>query len=101
MKCEVKHPKYGQCILDKDHTEPHQISKEAREAHYCHARNCPTVVKPTLLMCAKHWRMVPKEMQDLVYSTYRKGQCTTKTPSREWHKAANDCIKYVTDKESK
>lgn len=99
MRCETRHPKWGQCILEKDHTGSHEIDPKEREAHKCHARNCPTNIKSTLLMCAKHWKMVPKEIQDEIYNTYRKGQCTTKTPSREWHSAANKAIKYVFETE--
>lgn len=32
--------------------------------HHCHALNCTTSVPPRLHMCAKHWRMVPKALQD-------------------------------------
>jgi hypothetical protein len=56
--------------------------------HHCHAFGCTTPCRPTLLMCARHWSMVPKDIQAEVYSTYKKGQCDTKTPSRDWIKAS-------------
>lgn len=50
-------------------------------------------------MCKRHWRMVPKDIQDRVYATYRPGQCDDMRPSREWFKAARDAIGAVIDAE--
>lgn len=51
--------------------------------HTCHANFCTTPCKPSRLMCAKHWAMVPKPQQDRVYATYRPGQCDDMRPSPE------------------
>jgi hypothetical protein len=65
-------------------------------SHTCHARGCKTTCKPEFLMCSKHWRMVPKTLQQAVYRTYQPGQCQgNPTPSPEWHKAADAAIGYV------
>lgn len=69
--------------------------------HHCHARNCTTPVKPELLMCLKHWRMVPKKLQQEVWKHYRPGQCDDKEPSEEWFKAADAAILAVFEKENK
>lgn len=63
--------------------------------HLCHARGCPTPVKPELLMCLRHWRLVPRDIQARVYATYRRGQCDDMKPSKEWHEAASAAIGYV------
>lgn len=42
--------------------------------HTCHARACTTAVPPRLLMCAKHWRMVPYGLKLQVWATYQPGQ---------------------------
>lgn len=63
--------------------------------HTCHARDCGKPVKPELLMCARHWRLVPKVIQRAVWAAYRPGQCDDKRPSREWHRAADAAIGYV------
>lgn len=63
--------------------------------HTCHARGCPTAVRPTLLMCARHWRLVPNAIQQEVYATYRRGQCDDRRPSLAWHEAASAAIGYV------
>jgi hypothetical protein len=67
--------------------------------HHCHAKGCSVEVKPELLMCYKHWRMVPKAIQKKVWEHYRPGQCNDKNPSKEWHQAADEAIKYVYEKE--
>ena len=61
-------------------------------AHTCHARGCTTEVRPELLFCLKHWRMVPRDLQRQVWATYRVGQCADKRPSREWLDAADAAI---------
>ena len=40
-------------------------------AHVCHAEGCDTPVPPKLLMCLKHWRRVPKQLQAAVWNNYR------------------------------
>jgi hypothetical protein len=66
-----------------------------RRPHYCHARGCFVPVRPSLLMCAPHWRMVPREVQQKVLRTYRRGQEQTKTPSREYIAAALEAVNCV------
>lgn len=52
-----------------------------------------------MLMCFRHWRMVPREMQRRVWATYRPGQCDDKNISREWLAAADAAIDAVAAKE--
>lgn len=68
-------------------------------AHRCHAIGCTVEVKPELLMCAKHWRRVPKDIQREVWRSYRSGQCDDKNPSAEWLAAAARAIAAVAEKE--
>lgn len=63
--------------------------------HDCHARGCEVPVRPELLMCLAHWRMVPRPIQRLVWAAYRPGQCDDKRPSKQWHQAADAAIGYV------
>lgn len=70
-----------------------------RQGHHCHARRCETAVKPELLMCLRHWRMVPRGIQRAVWDSYRPGQCDDKHPSAAWHKAADAAIGYVAQQE--
>lgn len=66
-------------------------------AHYCHAAGCGSEVPPKLLMCYRHWRMVPKDIQALVWKHYRPGQEIDKRPTREYllaMKAAIDAVRH-------
>lgn len=63
--------------------------------HHCHARGCKTPVPPRMLMCAPHWRRVPKDLQARVWATYREGQEIRKDPSRVYLAAAEAAIASV------
>lgn len=67
--------------------------------HTCHAHGCTAEVPPKLLMCLKHWRMVPKALQRAVWATYRSGQEIDKQASREYLEAAKAAIDAVHTKE--
>lgn len=67
--------------------------------HTCHARGCSTEVPPRLLMCLKHWRMVPKDMQKAVWRAYRPGQEVDKNPSPQYLRVAGAAINAVAEKE--
>lgn len=69
--------------------------------HRCHARSCTVVVPPSMLMCLKHWRMVPYKLQQNVWKTYRPGQEKTKDPSEAYLDAADAAIKAVAVKGKK
>ena len=49
--------------------------------HLCHAIGCEKVVPPRLFMCPTHWKRLPKKHQDAIWSTYRRGQEQSKSPS--------------------
>lgn len=65
------------------------------EVHHCHARNCKVSIPPRLLMCPKHWRMVPRRIQNNVNRNYRRGQEIDKNPTMEYMGAAKDAIDSV------
>ena len=51
-------------------------------------------------MCPRHWRMVPRRTQMLVYRHYQDGQCQLNPlPSDKWHAAADVAIAQVARKE--
>lgn len=68
-------------------------------SHLCHAEGCTKEVKPELLMCLKHWKMVPSLMKKAVWDAYRPGQCDDKKPSKTWLEAAQAAIKSVYEQE--
>lgn len=63
--------------------------------HTCHARGCTKPVPPRMLMCLRHWKMVPRGIQSDVLATYRPGQERTKDPSREYINAARAAVDAV------
>jgi hypothetical protein len=63
--------------------------------HLCHAADCKTEVAPKFLMCAAHWRRVPRNLQLNVYRHYRAGQEQDKSPTREYLKAAQNAIESI------
>jgi len=68
-------------------------------AHHCHATACPTDVPPEMLMCRKHWRMVPRFIQLRVWRFYRVGQCDDWNPSRAYCLAAKQAVIAVAQQE--
>lgn len=52
--------------------------------HLCHALECNIEVPPKMLMCLKHWRMVPRAVQSAVWEHFRPGQEVDKRPSDEY-----------------
>lgn len=63
--------------------------------HTCHAIGCGKECASKLLMCAKHWGLVPQHLQQRVYDTYRVRQEKDKNPSKEWFLAARAAIHEV------
>ena len=76
------------------------ISQERIDNHHCHARGCKTHVPPEMLMCKRHWKMIPRSIQLRVWATYRPGQCDDMNPSEAWHQAADDAITAVQEAEA-
>lgn len=68
-------------------------------AHLCHARGCQVPVPPKLLMCKRHWRMVPKDLQREVWAHYRPGQEIDKRPTRSYLDVAQAACVAVWDQE--
>lgn len=67
--------------------------------HVCHATGCDTQVPPRMLMCRKHWFMVPREIQAQVWAKYVLGQEIRKDPTPEYLEAMIEAIRAVEKKE--
>ena len=63
--------------------------------HTCHAEGCEAVVPPKMLMCLRHWRMVPVGLQRSVWRFYVPGQEIRKDPTVEYLRAAGEAITAV------
>jgi hypothetical protein len=55
----------------------------------CHAIDCPLQVPVEMLMCRRHWFMVPKPLRDEVWAAYRAGDGTA------WQAAADGAAEVV------
>lgn len=69
--------------------------------HTCHAIECTKPVKPELLMCFKHWKMVPITLQRDVWKHYRVGQCLDKIVTTDYLRASSAAINAVAEKEGR
>lgn len=70
-------------------------------AHVCHAIDCNVPVPPKMLMCRKHWFMVPRDLQRRVWDTYVPGQELRKDPTDEYMEAQRAAVDAVAKKEGK
>jgi hypothetical protein len=68
-------------------------------AHHCHAAECKATVPPEMLMCRKHWFMVPAKLRSLVWTTYRHGQCDDWEISHAYAEAATAAVRAVAVRE--
>jgi hypothetical protein len=39
----------------------------------CHALGCLAAIPDSMLMCRRHWYMVPKPLRDAIWQSYRSG----------------------------
>ena len=65
----------------------------------CHALHCSRATPPRMLMCRKHWAMVPRAQQIEVWRHYRPGQEEDKRPSIEYLAAATAAVLAVAGQE--
>lgn len=68
-------------------------------SHHCHALHCETPVPPRLHMCPRHWRMVPKSLQNDLWAAYVPGQERRKDPTSRYLQAAASCVRAVAESE--
>src|SRR5271163_2281815 len=78
-----------------------KVLRQMIAPHHCHAVACETPVPPKMHMCLKHWCMVPKLVQDLIWHHYREGQEVDKKPSVEYIAMAFASVSCVAMKEGR
>lgn len=69
--------------------------------HVCHADGCEVSVPPKMLMCLRHWKMVPRSIQLRVWREYVPGQEVRKDPSSEYLEVMREAIEAVAEKEGR
>lgn len=71
-----------------------------KNAHVCHATRCTVQVPPKMLMCRRHWYMVPKPLRDAVWAAYVPGQEIRKDPTDEYMAAQQQAVLAVEEGEA-
>lgn len=67
--------------------------------HTCHVPDCGVTVPRRMLMCARHWKRVPKEIQRAIWRHFKPEQCVPGSnvrPTEEWLDAAQRAVDAVT-----
>lgn len=70
-------------------------------SHTCHAAGCSVHTPPQMLMCKRHWFMVPREIRNRVWSTYRDGQCDDWDITNAYANAARAAVRAVAERENR
>jgi hypothetical protein len=63
--------------------------------HQCHAIGCQKAVEPRFFMCLPHWQSLPKNHQEAIWASYRKGQENSKAPSLRYLVAQTQAVLAV------
>jgi hypothetical protein len=66
----------------------------------CPIEGCTREHPRNHLMCNPHWRMVPKELQGIVYRTARKMWNGEEGGVQEWEEARDKAVAAVEEKEA-
>jgi hypothetical protein len=74
------------------------VRQQARHGagdHHCHWPGCRAPVAPALWGCKPHWMRLPRDLRTKIWHTYRPGQETTKTPSKEYIAVAREVQEWI------
>ncbi len=71
-----------------------RAARQTRD-HECHWPHCPEQVKPAVWGCRKHWYALPLGLRNKIWATFRPGQETNWTPSREYLKVARQVQDWI------
>ncbi|ABQ68559.1 hypothetical protein Swit_2200 [Rhizorhabdus wittichii RW1] len=63
--------------------------------HHCHWTGCAAKVPPAMWGCRKHWYMLPADIRNRIWRTFRPGQEIAKTPSAEYVTAAREARDWI------
>jgi hypothetical protein len=62
---------------------------------HCRAVCCKKRIPSRLLMCKRHWDLVPKPLRRALWSTYRTGENRSEAPSRAYLGLVSDAVAAV------
>lgn len=88
----------GECedmsIADK---VAHVKSAKQSRNHECHWPGCNRQVPPAMWGCSKHWFMLPVQLRNKIWATYKIGQEITMTPSPAYLEVADEVQRWIKD----
>jgi hypothetical protein len=82
-------------VMDKTEKAAYVKRSGQTRNHKCHWPGCTTQVPPAKWGCTRHWFMLPKRLRDRVWTTFRPGQETNWTPSREYVTVALEIQEWI------
>lgn len=65
----------------------------------CAAKLCEAEVKPSMLMCKRHWFMVPKRIRDRVWRAWRGLRSDRPHSQAEYDQAVLEAVQAVSKEE--
>lgn len=63
--------------------------------HTCHWPGCETQVPPAFWGCRVHWKLIPKNLKNRIWDTYRIGQEVDMSPSKEYLDVADEVQSWI------
>ncbi len=78
-----------------------KLAKRSGElaTHQCDAPGCTEILPTTRLMCLRHWRLVPKPIQNAVWAAYRNYLRDPRTNLKAHQAAKQAAIRSITHRE--
>jgi len=70
-------------------------TKTTTHDHTCHWPGCNVQIPPKLWGCKSHWYMLPENLRNKIWKTYRPGQELTKDPSIEYITVAKEVQEWI------
>ncbi len=64
--------------------------------HSCHANQCTVPTPRNMLMCKNHWFKVPKDIQDKIWSAFKKNPSEEmRCKSVEYMESCAEAVEYI------
>ena len=69
------------------------------QTHKCAARSCDKRISLNLLMCGRHWMLLPRRIRERIWSEYHKGIADGTHPTGAYALAVDEAVRAVDGKE--
>lgn len=82
-------------MTDKAAKARYVVRQPQTRNHHCHWPGCEAQVPPAKWGCLRHWKLLPKNLRDQIWATFRPGQEKNYTPSREYVQVAQKVQTWI------